>query len=616
MKSFAALAATTALALAATGPIPAQAEDFEMPERQYRDVRPDTWAAVDGLGRAVPMAGEVPEPREDRIVGIFYFTWHGPHGYDNNYNPPDEDVVQAPLPKRPGHAYRTPFNLMERIAASEDGIPELGPEGWWHYWGEPRWGYYLSDDEWVLRKNAEMLSDAGVDVLFFDTTNGFTYLHTVDAMCRIFTEMRERGERTPQIAFIAWNNHMRATTQAYEAFYKPGRHREFWFHWQGKPLILTNNEGLPDEIREFFTIRESWAWKHAPWFGDGHHKWPWLDDYPQAWGWDTDPEVPEFMSAAVASHPTRNRGRSFHNGAQPPQGELRSAENPHFEEQMSRVLEVDPQVLFVTGWNEWIALRFPATREQVFANRTVRPGDGIFVDVYNEEFHRDMEPMRGGYGDASYYQLVSALRRFKGARAPEPAAPAFESFDPADPSAWDAAGPLFLDHIGDTIHRDHPGWGRVERIVNTTGRNDIAECRIARDAARIHFLAECADELTPQEDATWMRLFLRDENAGDDAPSWEGYHWLLQRDAATGEVLVGRSRGGWDWELAARGESLVDGARVVYSVDRADLGLSAEPIALQFKWTDNAPMVPDIVDFLDHGDAAPPGRFNFVYRAE
>ena len=47
--------------------------------------------------------------------------------------------------------------------------PAFGPEHAFHHWGEPYLGYYVANDEWVIRKHAQMLTDAGVDVLFFDT---------------------------------------------------------------------------------------------------------------------------------------------------------------------------------------------------------------------------------------------------------------------------------------------------------------------------------------------------------------------------------------------------------------------------------------------------------------
>src|SRR3546814_18523508 len=40
------------------------------------------------------------------------------------------------------------------------------------FWSEPLFGYYLDTDRWVLYKHAEMLADAGVDMIMFDCTNG------------------------------------------------------------------------------------------------------------------------------------------------------------------------------------------------------------------------------------------------------------------------------------------------------------------------------------------------------------------------------------------------------------------------------------------------------------
>src|SRR6516225_1681699 len=39
----------------------------------------DTWVATDALGRRVAVFPDVPAPRADRTVGIFYFLWHGAH---------------------------------------------------------------------------------------------------------------------------------------------------------------------------------------------------------------------------------------------------------------------------------------------------------------------------------------------------------------------------------------------------------------------------------------------------------------------------------------------------------------------------------------------------------
>ena len=52
---------------------------------------------------------------------------------------------------------------------------EISPDGQAHWWGKPLWGYYNSDDKWVIRKQLEMLASAGVDFIYFDATNTLTY---------------------------------------------------------------------------------------------------------------------------------------------------------------------------------------------------------------------------------------------------------------------------------------------------------------------------------------------------------------------------------------------------------------------------------------------------------
>ena len=53
------------------------------------------------------------------------------------------------------------------------------------------------------------------------------------------------------------------------------------------------------------------------------------------------------------------------------------------------------------------------------------------------------------------------------------------------------------------------------------------------------------------------------------------------------------------------------------AIRRTDLGLSAtEPLHLQFKWADNVQHEGDIMEFTLSGDAAPNGRFNYLYEAK
>ena len=105
------------------------------------------------------------------------------------------------------------------------------------------------------------------------------------------------------------------------------------------------------------------------WFGDGKDKWPWLDHTPQNYGWHESKDAPEQISVAIAEHPMSNIGRSFHDGKEPEVKQ--SGKGLYFEEQWKRAMEVDPEFVFVTGWNEWVAMRFDDGRSSNFLEKVM-----------------------------------------------------------------------------------------------------------------------------------------------------------------------------------------------------------------------------------------------------
>jgi hypothetical protein len=53
------------------------------------------------------------------------------------------------------------------------------------------------------------------------------------------------------------------------------------------------------------------------------------------------------------------------------------------------------------------------------------------------------------------------------------------------------------------------------------------------------------------------------------------------------------------------------------AIRRSDLGLSSasKALSIEFKWADNMQQAGQIEEFAINGDAAPNGRFNYVYAA-
>ncbi len=559
-------------------------------QAQSRDTRPDTWPATDALGRELPMIAEVGEFRPNRTVGIFYFNWQASFGNKAVY-----DISKILKAASPSLAW--------------------GPAQAPHYWSEPRFGYYRPDDPWVIRKQVQMLTDAGVDVLIFDVTNGITYDAEREALCLILEQMQSEGHRVPQIAMFANASHNSVVQHLWESFYKPAKHRELWFQWKGKPLLLTPTTGLSEEVSSFFTIRTSWAWSRGqPWFGDGKDKWPWLDHAPQVPGWHDSPNKSECVPVGVSQHGTSNIGRSYHDSRQPAPTDCQSQQGLYFDEQWKHALPLEPEFIFVTGWNEWVAQRFISDGTQAFRGRILPVGETFFVDLYDQEFSRDIEPMREGFGDNYYWQMVANIRKYKGVR-PVPATSSAKTIAiPGDFAQWEDVKPDYLDDLRDTMHRDHDGVPGAGRYTNRTGRNDFDLANVSHDATHIYFHVTTREPLTPMTDAEWMVLLI---DTDQDAKTGRlGYDFRLNHSRSASGIASLERWNSNSWEAVGTVRLQAGTKELHLSILRSDLGFADEkPLRFDFKWTDNIPIDSDGMDFLDHGDTAPNARFNYRFVA-
>ena len=555
-----------------------------------RDLFSDTWYAMDAQSRILPDSTQTRIHHHDRFVGIFYFLWHGGHG-------------------TPG-----PYDISKSLAANP-AAPAYGPEGAFHWWGEPETGYFLADDPWILRRNLSLLQDAGVDVLLLDVTNAFTYPKELTALCDMAAKMRSEGNQTPQIAFVTHAHSAETVKKLWDDVYSKKRYPDLWFQWRGKPLILGyENDRLPGgqpldaDIRRFFTWRESWAWE------PGTHRWPWIERFPQRGGYDVDPDRPEEAPVSVASHPTLNIGRSFHDEKEPPLNKFKLTEEVaqglNFAEQWRRLLALDPEFCFITGWNEWVAQRFTMRPNQgvQMMGRPLKSLDTFFVDAYNEEFSRDIEPMRGGYGDAYYWQMVDGIRRFKGVR-PRQQAVGYKTLPVSGQfSQWKSVTPEYRDTIGDTAHRDWKGWGTLH-YKNETGRNDIVAMKAACDAKNIYFWVQTRAPLTKYTDKNWMRLLIGSEKSV--GPGWESYNFIVNNPVINAKTTtLTRLSDGKVYKISYR----VAGNQMQIAIPRKLL-LQNNPnrVSFQFHWLDNIAYGSDLSDWRLNGDSAPNGRANYVY---
>ena len=168
-----------------------------------------------------------------RIVGIFYIAWHT-DSLANMKQPFAADVTKV---------------LLGDPNARLDAKHPLWTEGSYH-WGEPEAGYFLSKDQYVIRKDMSMLADAGVDVLVMDVTNAVRYWDEWDVIFPVMQQMKAEGNKVPQFCFWAFNGPCITVVQdLYEKIYKAEKYKDLWFYWDGKPLLLYN--GTPLGRREW-----------------------------------------------------------------------------------------------------------------------------------------------------------------------------------------------------------------------------------------------------------------------------------------------------------------------------------------------------------------------------
>jgi hypothetical protein len=556
------------------------------------------WPATDGLGRALPSGSQTGKPRPDRFVGIFYFLWHNQReGSSPNWDGPF-DVTR--ILGRDPDALRKPDS------------PLWGPIGMFHYWGEPLYGYYLSTDPWVLRRHANLLADAGIDTLIFDTTNAVTYPEVYNKLCEVFEQIRGEGNRTPQIAFMVNTEAGKTAQKIHNELYKPGHHPDLWFRWQGKPLMICDPQAAGPELREFFTLRKAhWPFQMI----NTPFAWHWEAAYPQPYGFTDDPGKPEQVNVSVAQNLRASdaqvtnmsnldaRGRSFHDGKQNIEpGSVDRGFN--VEEQWKRAYALQAPFLMVTGWNEWIAGRWG------------EPGKPpVFVDQFSQEFSRDIEPMKGGHVDNYYLQLIGHVRRYKGAPAlPKLAGPKTIRIEgPFD--QWRDVQPEFHDHLGETSPRDFNGAGGTH-YTNRTGRNDFAAFKVTFDDMNVYFHARTREAVSAPSGRNWMWLLL--DADGDARTGWEGYDFIANRQVGNdGISSLERNEGGWKWKRTASLAYRLAARELHLAISLASLELKAESVAnVRFKWVDNIQVPGEIMDFYVSGDVAPEGRMSYAFDAE
>ena len=643
-------------------------KNAEVTDQKYRDLYSDTWVATDGLGRTMPgisIAGPVKKDHR-RVVGIFYVTWHS-DDRANLKSPYAGDVTKV-----------LAADSNARLNANNPQWKESS-----YHWGEPELGYFLSRNEYVIRKDMSMLSDAGVDVLIFDVTNAVRYWSEWETIFSVMEKMKAEANKVPKFCFWAYNGPVITVVQdLYDKIYKKNKYHDLWFYWDDKPLILYNgnpqtndatgnippnpnphydassltdknnlhygNKDYSDkfykdytqEVKNTFTTRTMW-WGYYEWAGKRfvgtEDNWSFGYDLSNEPVKSMNPDKlislhqgkREEMAVTPAQHPSSLVGKSWSRKNGEPQ--LNQYDLPettyvpwlgkkvahpegygiYFQERWNEALKADPSFLYLNDWNEWTAGKYQPAAGTTF-DFMRRKNSYFFVDQYNAEFNRCIQPMKGGYTDNYYMQMAENIRLYKGMRPiPQLKGIAHMKIDGSF-NDWNFINVEYRDTRGDVIHLDYNGYGGTH-YIDTSGRNDIVTCKVAIDNNNVYFYAETDQSLTPSTGKNWMLLLIdADQNS---STGWYGYDFIVNKkvidDKTTTLLHYDANAPGDHWVESAHINYRYKGKMLELAIPRSVLKLKGNALSFDYHWCDNPDNLKDPISLSTSGDSAPNRRFNY-----
>ncbi len=553
----------------------------------------------DALGRVVNKVNKIKSDKT-RYVGLWYSVWLGGHKsqqravYDITKLEETEDGMLALKSTEP--------NTLSQVNE-------------FHFWGEPLYGYYNSQDPFVITRHIELFINAGIDYLCLDATNDVLYPDATYQLLDLLMAYQLQGYNVPKIVFYTNSNSGSTVDKLWYKFYQNGKYQDVMFSPNGKPLIIgitkNNNKAsdqtkyypftnfIADEYLERFDVKES-EWPN----GDhNENSIPWMSwEYPQRVHKETNSiciDVAQHSHSVIyvsSEDPECHRG--YNNITKKLEGDYTSGLS--FQQMWDTALkDVDNNInnVLVTSFNEWMAIKQP---------------NATFVDVYDKIYSRDIEMMKGGYNDNYYMQLVKNVREFKY----DP----FIKYDKEEHSIdiskgvakeWKNIKTHYQDLEGDALNRNFKGAVDGLTYKSNSKRNDIKLVKVTHDKNNIYFYIECSENLTKYDGSAenFMNILLKTK---DSDKNFMGCNVLINRKINGHKGSVEISNGGYDFTSVDEADVYIDGNVMQVKIPRRNIETN-ETCDIEFKVCDNVTDYKDVMDYYVTGDVMPLGRLRYGY---
>ena len=259
------------------------------------------------------------------------------------------------------------------------GSHDWGPIKEWNGPFHPCLGAYKTDNRKVVRKHLQWLRRAGVDVIVYDTCRIQPELTLLDlpkqkTLQLLEHELSHQEKETRKLRLVVWMEKWNSnpTPQQYkfalDYVLKNLADRDFYYRVDGKPLVLTYLNGPAPDLDKidqhyspYLTLRrvspdpQTAGWKYFGPVGDKEC----MTVNPGANGFMEDAFIAKYVNhRPVDDKALRQLGKAVI---------AQRADGQYFENQLLAARKIDPQVIFISGWNDWAwCLQIEPAKEYVF----------------------------------------------------------------------------------------------------------------------------------------------------------------------------------------------------------------------------------------------------------
>lgn len=319
--------------------------------------------------------------------------------------------------------------IRDRLVALE-WEPWFTPENitWQTGQGQPVVGYYDSFNLDVLRQHCIWMVEAGVNILIVDWTNNLwgkehwserepyvdDLARATEATLEAYNNLAKEGIPVPKLVLLPGLINGPKTTMTaineqqrfvYDSWVAPGKYKDLWFEYEGKPLIITFCGAGPDYLKNEEPADESqWTIRYMAsqmQMNDFAKKgyWSWMDG-------SIDP-IPTINHKGEVEALTVTPAFFNDGGWLAPTARGRLGGST-FIGTFKQALRTPPRFLVINQWNE-------------FSGQPEGAGYGLahdcYLDCYNIPFSNDIEPTsltspayRSEFGYGYFYlNLMAAL---------------------------------------------------------------------------------------------------------------------------------------------------------------------------------------------------------------